>query len=156
MKYFDNFKQSLKLHRIYRCMRKDLLADSIVSFVFCKYRRSQTALEKANYYVSGCCDKDTRISFLKLTQRRVIFHSFIILATILGWFSLFAFALWWNVVDECTENVVLSSMFLLSISLTLIPWGKAFKKHINEYKEIPKKYSFCFADLDYQKPKELS
>ena len=156
MNIFENLKRSLKLHHVYYCMQRSYLADSIASFVFCEYCRPQSRLEKANYYVSGCCDKNTRINFLKLTQKHAIFHHFILLLTILGWATLFAFALCWNVIDECAENVVLASIITLGITLMLIPWFKTFRKLINEYKEIPKKYSLCFSDLDYQIQKELS
>ena len=152
-----NIKRSLKLHHAYHCMRRSQLANSIAAFVFCEYSRPQTALEKANYYISGCCDRRTRISFLKLTQRHVIYRHFIILTTILGWFALFAFALYWNVIEECTTNIVWSSLVMLAISLTLIPWGKGFHKQINEYKSISTKYSFCLLDTDLRPiGKELS
>ena len=152
-----NIKRSLKLHHAYHCMRRSHLSDSIASFVFCEYRRPQTALEKANYYIRGCCDRSTRISFLKLTQRHVIYRHLLVLATILGWLGLFTFGLYWNVIDECTENIIIGSLMVLSISLTLIPWGKVFVKHINEYKSISTKYSFCMMDTDLRPiVKELS
>lgn len=152
-----NIKRTLKLHHAYYCMQRSYLLDSIVAFICCEYRRPRAALEKANYYISGCCDRNTRLSFLKITQMHIIARHFLILATILGWFSMFTFGLYWNVLEECMENVILASCILIGIFLTLIPWGKEFRKLINDYKTVDSKYSVCIFDTDLRpKTEELS
>lgn len=136
-------------------MQLDLLREAFAIFVFGEYCRPQSKLSKANRYISGACDRKTRIQFLKITQGYIIFNHLVWLASMLVWYIAYVWAIYCGFVYGCEESLFFWGFcVLIGIVVTILFSVRKLILLIVEYRNIEKNFSFCI--LDPQEPKELS